>query len=95
MSQNVADAVSRSIGAKVVRVELKDRTTWDGEGMDIQTDFAVLWTRPSTDEDAFGAHSGCIHKKNDGTEATNIFWGHYGLTLEEAEKTYKEKRERL
>ena len=97
--EQIEAAVKKTIGADVVKVETKRRTTWNGEGMDILMDFAVLWTRPSNKDrhagDDFGAHSGCVHKKNDGKEATNIFWGHYDLTLDEAEQVYKEKRERL
>ena len=104
----VAKHVKRAIGATVLKVDSKYRTTFDGGGCDISYDFVVLWERephpadyawdPDRRDRRFGTHTGCVHHQTGKEPEASVFWGSYDMVLdgeEGAEVKYAEKVRRM
>ena len=94
--------VMDNIGASVVQVTSKPQSTWDGDGYTVLECFAVLWELPESEappnkpESRFGTHTGAISMyAGSVNRKVTIYWGHYGLTLEEAKESFVEKQSKL
>ena len=98
MSVNlISDALRKDISAELVKYTLVPRSTYDGEGFDIFSEFCVLWRRstPSTaGGENWGTHRGTIRGPQSALKAC-LFIGHYDMDEEDAREDFCDRQGHL